>query len=146
MTHASSSATDGLRALVFDVDGTLADTERDGHRVAFNHAFADCGLDWCWTPRQYGDLLAVSGSRERLAHYIDRHQPALGDWLKARDPKSKVFSVSGKDRAAITMGGAGPDGVFWYSAGAKGFATSAYYEPKGAPSWLAAFNTDGWLD
>ena len=73
-------------------------------------------------------------------------RPALGDWLKAQDPRSKVFSVSGKDRAAITMGGAGPDGVFWYSAGGKGFSTSAYYEPRGRPSWLKSFNADGWLD
>ena len=35
-----------LKALLFDVDGTLADTERDGHRVAFNRAFAEAGLDW----------------------------------------------------------------------------------------------------
>ena len=73
-------------------------------------------------------------------------RPALGDWLKAQDPPSKVCAVSGKDRAAITMGGAGPDGVFWYSAAAKGFATSAYYRPEGASAWLEAFNTDGWLD
>ncbi len=36
-----------LKAFIFDVDGTLADTERDGHRVAFNQAFLDAGLDWC---------------------------------------------------------------------------------------------------
>ena len=40
-----------LQALLFDVDGTLADTERDGHRLAFNRAFAAAGLDWCWTWR-----------------------------------------------------------------------------------------------
>ena len=39
----------GLQALIFDVDGTLADTERDGHRVAFNQAFANAGLDWDWS-------------------------------------------------------------------------------------------------
>ena len=38
-----------LKALIFDVDGTLSDTERDGHRVAFNQAFAEAGLDWHWT-------------------------------------------------------------------------------------------------
>jgi phosphoglycolate phosphatase-like HAD superfamily hydrolase len=38
-----------LQALIWDVDGTLAETERDGHRVAFNLAFAEFGLDWFWT-------------------------------------------------------------------------------------------------
>lgn len=37
-----------IKALLFDVDGTLADTERDGHRLAFNRAFAQAGLDWEW--------------------------------------------------------------------------------------------------
>jgi HAD superfamily hydrolase (TIGR01509 family) len=59
-----------LKALIFDVDGTLADTERDGHRVAFNHAFAEAGLDWHWDEARYGDLLRVAGGRERLVHYI----------------------------------------------------------------------------
>lgn len=59
-----------LRALLFDVDGTLADTERDGHRVAFNMAFADAGLDWQWTPELYGRLLAVTGGKERIKHYL----------------------------------------------------------------------------
>ena len=56
-----------LRALIFDVDGTLADTERDAHRVAFNRAFADAGLDWHWSPEIYGRLLAVAGGKERIA-------------------------------------------------------------------------------
>ena len=60
-----------LKALIFDVDGTLADTERDGHRVAFNRAFADVGLDWNWTVEVYGELLAVTGGKERIRHYID---------------------------------------------------------------------------
>lgn len=60
-----------LKALLFDVDGTLADTERDGHRVAFNQAFADAGLDWDWTPGLYGKLLAVTGGKERIRYYLD---------------------------------------------------------------------------
>ena len=60
-----------LQALIFDVDGTLADTERDGHRVAFNRAFAEAGLDWDWTVELYGKLLTVTGGKERIRHYLD---------------------------------------------------------------------------
>ncbi|HUL04504.1 MAG TPA: HAD family hydrolase, partial [Gemmatimonadales bacterium] len=63
------------RALLFDVDGTLADTERDGHRVAFNRAFTEAGLDWEWDVPLYGELLAVTGGKERMRHYVDRHRP-----------------------------------------------------------------------
>ena len=59
---------DALQALLWDVDGTLAETERDGHRVAFNEAFAECGLPWTWDPARYGQLLQVTGGRERLLH------------------------------------------------------------------------------
>jgi len=55
-----------LAALLWDVDGTLAETERDGHRVAFNCAFEACGLPWRWDDRYYGPLLRVSGGFERL--------------------------------------------------------------------------------
>lgn len=64
-----------LHALLFDVDGTLADTERDGHRPAFNQAFADAGLDWHWDAALYGKLLAVTGGKERMKYYIDRFRP-----------------------------------------------------------------------
>jgi len=64
-----------LLALIFDVDGTLADTERDGHRPAFNQAFKDAGLDWDWDVALYGKLLAVTGGKERIKHYIDRYRP-----------------------------------------------------------------------
>jgi len=57
-----------LAALLWDVDGTLAETERDGHRVAFNRAFEDCGLPWRWDDSYYGPLLRVSGGFERLMH------------------------------------------------------------------------------
>lgn len=60
-----------LNALVFDVDGTLADTERDGHRVAFNRAFADAGLAWDWSVELYGSLLSVTGGKERIRFYLD---------------------------------------------------------------------------
>ena len=60
-----------LKALLFDVDGTLADTERDGHRVAFNRAFAEAGLDWDWSEALYGELLAVTGGKERIRYYLD---------------------------------------------------------------------------
>ena len=57
-----------LIAVLFDVDGTLVDSERDGHRVAFNQAFEACGLPWRWSVERYGELLAVTGGRERLMH------------------------------------------------------------------------------
>lgn len=60
-----------LAALLWDVDGTVAETERDGHRVAFNRAFEACGLPWRWDERTYGRLLRVSGGFERLLHDMD---------------------------------------------------------------------------
>jgi HAD superfamily hydrolase (TIGR01509 family) len=59
-----------LKALIFDVDGTLADTERDGHRVAFNLTFREVGLDWDWDVALYGKLLAVTGGKERIRYYV----------------------------------------------------------------------------
>lgn len=60
-----------LEALLFDVDGTLADTEKDGHLVAFNQAFAEADLDWDWSVELYGKLLAVTGGKERIRYYLD---------------------------------------------------------------------------
>jgi HAD superfamily hydrolase (TIGR01509 family) len=57
-----------LQALIWDVDGTVAETERDGHRVAFNLAFEALGLPWSWDVPTYGALLEVTGGRERLLH------------------------------------------------------------------------------
>ena len=59
-----------LKALIFDLDGTLADTE-ETHRQAFNAAFIEFGLWWDWGPPLYAQLLAISGGKERLRHYID---------------------------------------------------------------------------
>jgi HAD superfamily hydrolase (TIGR01509 family) len=78
-----------LRALIFDVDGTLADTERDGHRVAFNAAFRDAGLDWEWDVATYGRLLEVTGGKERIRHYLESRHPGdaaredVDDWIAA---------------------------------------------------------------
>jgi len=58
-----------LEALIFDLDGTLADTE-ETHRQAFNAAFIEAELWWDWSPPLYARLLAVSGGKERLRHYI----------------------------------------------------------------------------
>jgi HAD superfamily hydrolase (TIGR01509 family) len=58
-----------LEALIFDVDGTLADTE-ETHRQAFNYAFVRYGLDWEWSRPLYRELLRVSGGKERIAHFI----------------------------------------------------------------------------
>ncbi len=71
-----------LEALIFDVDGTLADTERDGHRVAFNQAFAEADLDWDWTVELYGELLSVTGGKERIRLYIEQF---LQDFDAGRD-------------------------------------------------------------
>jgi HAD superfamily hydrolase (TIGR01509 family) len=79
-----------LTAFLFDVDGTLADTERDGHRVAFNQAFAEAGLDWHWDVPLYGELLAVTGGKERMRHYLDRYRP---DWARPADLDSLIAGL-----------------------------------------------------
>jgi HAD superfamily hydrolase (TIGR01509 family) len=61
-----------LQALIFDVDGTLADTE-GAHLAAFNQAFASAGLPWRWDESLYISLLEVSGGKERMAHYLAHH-------------------------------------------------------------------------
>ena len=68
-------STSGPAALLFDVDGTLADTERDGHRPAFNAAFREHGLDWEWDVALYGRLLEVTGGKERIRHYVQHYLP-----------------------------------------------------------------------
>lgn len=67
-------------ALIFDVDGTLAETE-ELHRQAFNHAFARHGLDWQWDRAVYKDLLRVTGGKERMRAYHERLRmaPPLSD-------------------------------------------------------------------
>lgn len=79
-----------LRALIFDVDGTLADTERDGHRIAFNRAFAEAGLDWEWTVSLYGHLLRIAGGRERLRYFM-RHF-VYGDGLPP-DSEARIAAL-----------------------------------------------------
>ncbi|MFP8834356.1 HAD-IA family hydrolase [Hydrogenophaga sp. XSHU_21] len=65
-----------LQALIFDVDGTLADTERV-HLEAFNRAFADEGLGWHWDEALYTRLLEISGGRERMRHYWTTQNPGV---------------------------------------------------------------------
>jgi HAD superfamily hydrolase (TIGR01509 family) len=68
-----------LLGLLFDFDGTIAETERNGHRVAYNEAFEAVGLDWNWDEALYGDLLSVTGGKERLHYYLSRYRPELTD-------------------------------------------------------------------
>ncbi len=66
-----------IKAIIFDVDGTLADTE-DGHRKSFNKAFAESGLDWNWDVALYDKLLRVTGGKERIKYFVS-------DFLKGFD-------------------------------------------------------------
>ena len=62
-----------MKALIFDCDGVLVDTEKDGHRVAFNTTFAEFGLQDNWSVDYYGELLKVAGGKERMRHHFDNH-------------------------------------------------------------------------
>ena len=93
-----------LKALIFDVDGTLAETE-DLHRQAFNRAFNALGLPWTWDAGLYADLLTVMGGKERLAHYVaTRHggDPAI----RARMPE--IHDLKTRLYGDLVEGGALP--------------------------------------
>ena len=68
-----------LKAVFWDLDGTIADTELCGHRVAFNLAFKDLDLDWNWNENQYLDLLKISGGFKRIIHYRNEINSELSD-------------------------------------------------------------------
>ncbi len=61
-----------LKALIFDCDGVLAETERDGHRIAFNRTFAAKGYGFEWDAALYKELLKVGGGKERMKHFFDQ--------------------------------------------------------------------------
>lgn len=65
-----------LKVLIFDVDGTLADTEH-AHLKAFNQAFAQEGLDWHWSEAEYTELLNISGGKERMLHHWRQVEPNM---------------------------------------------------------------------
>jgi HAD superfamily hydrolase (TIGR01509 family) len=62
-----------MKAVIFDCDGVLVDTERDGHRVAFNRAFEAFGIDAEWDVATYARLLLIAGGKERMRHYFEEH-------------------------------------------------------------------------
>lgn len=98
-----------LKAFIFDVDGTLADTERHGHRIAFNRAFEDLGLDWRWSEETYGELLAVTGGKERIAHYVEtrgkaeRDRADLPDLIASLHARKTENYVALLERSAIPL-------------------------------------------
>lgn len=92
----------GLRALIFDLDGTLADTE-EVHRTAFNATFKAFGLSWTWDPDLYRRLVEVSGGRERLRHFIETADPPGGTAMLPRiaelhDRKTQLYAKMVDDR------------------------------------------------
>lgn len=87
-----------IRALIFDVDGTLADTE-EVHRRSFNTAFQRARLDWAWSREQYRELLRITGGKERIGAYIESQALRDGERkaLQARIPeihadKTRIYS------------------------------------------------------
>lgn len=73
-----------LKAIVFDVDGTLANTE-ETHRQSFNSAFEEFGLGYHWSEQEYADLLSISGGRERITAYLKARNFNCNNELDLRD-------------------------------------------------------------
>jgi HAD superfamily hydrolase (TIGR01509 family) len=88
----SVASKDPLGAVLFDVDGTLADTERDGHRVAFNEAFEAAGLNYRWSVEEYGELLTTTGGRRRIERYLlsKGHSPPVASALATQLHRDKT--------------------------------------------------------
>ena len=97
-----------LKALIFDVDGTLADTERDGHRIAFNLAFRQAGLDWYWHEALYGQLLAVTGGKERIRHYVAEHNIVIPERVDFDAVVAKLHADKTKYYTALLAQGGIP--------------------------------------
>ncbi|MEM8673127.1 MAG: HAD family hydrolase [Cyanobacteria bacterium P01_G01_bin.67] len=95
-----------LQGLIFDVDGTLANTERDGHRVAFNQAFEEAGLDWHWSEEFYGKLLTVSGGKERIEYFLRHHLPDFKPEPERSDLVAHLHQLKTKHYLQLLRSGA----------------------------------------
>jgi HAD superfamily hydrolase (TIGR01509 family) len=98
------------RALIFDCDGVLADTERDGHRIAFNDTFAEVGLPVCWSVEQYGEKVQIGGGKERMASLLtpefvaanrlpadpDGQRGLIADWHRRKTAKYMAMVAEGR--------------------------------------------------
>ena len=96
-----------LKALLFDVDGTLADTE-EAHRRAFNAAFRDAGIAWHWHPTLYARLLSVAGGKERLLHYWRLVDPETADGSKVKEIVDAVHALKTRHYAQLVGAGQVP--------------------------------------
>lgn len=97
-----------LKALIFDVDGTLAETERHGHRMAFNRAFAEAGFSWYWDESIYADLLAIGGGRERIVAFLKHYQKdvSLRNATQTRQLINQLHAAKGQHFADLVAEGA----------------------------------------
>lgn len=93
-----------LKALIFDVDGTLADTE-SVHLRAFNTAFILAGLDWYWNEDLYKELLAISGGKERIAHYWLSIDPRGASTLEAARKIREIHALKTQEYARLVDNG-----------------------------------------
>lgn len=89
-----------MKAIIFDCDGVLVDTERDGHRVGFNRAFKQFGIDAEWDVPLYGRLLQVAGGKERMRAYFDEF-----GWPEGRsESRDELILALHKAKTEITAG------------------------------------------
>ena len=87
-----------LKALIFDCDGVLVDTERDGHRVAFNRAFAEKGYSFQWDVTLYGELLKIAGGKERMRAYFEKN-----GWPENESDKDTLIKELHKRKTDLYM-------------------------------------------
>jgi HAD superfamily hydrolase (TIGR01509 family) len=93
-----------MQALIFDVDGTLADTEAV-HLGAFNAAFAEVGLDWYWDTDLYARLLSVAGGKERILHYWRIVDPEEASGCRISEVIDAVHAIKTRHYAAQVRSG-----------------------------------------
>jgi HAD superfamily hydrolase (TIGR01509 family) len=97
-----------LRAILWDVDGTIAETERDGHLVAFNAAFEELGVPWRWSEQRYGELLRIAGGFERLLHDLTSQPDAPRDLESRLALARRVHTLKNERYVQLAASGALP--------------------------------------